>query len=312
MSKDVSNKKLIKKSKALEDEVLQLRQLATILIDRTDWYQIIFNTCPFGIVIIDLDFRLQDANSAFLEMLNYQSVEELKDANIQGLIPEEHRCNETEKAKIVDALYCEGISNLDSNLQILNGPIIPVNLTACVAKNKKGNPLKVAVFVENRTVRIQSKNLLNQKDLEIQKLEQNLEEQKNFHKIILEQARKNQKDMEESIVLNIKTTVFPYLGKLQHTTELTDYQIEYLDLVKSQLLEVISPFYSELSSRHSDLTPTELRIAGLVRDGKTTKDIAKLLNLSAGTVEFHRNNLRKKLRIRNTNINLRSHLLSLD
>ena len=38
---------------------------------------------------------------------------------------------------------------------------------------------------------------------------------------------------------------------------------------------------------------------------------AELLNSSAGTVDFHRNNLRKKLGLINTKTNLRSFLLSL-
>ncbi len=312
MSKSVSKNKLLKKSKDLENEVIQLRQLATILIDRTDWYQIIFNNCPFGIVITDLDFKLQDVNSAFLEMLRYPSFEELKDSSVVKLIPEEHRCEDTDQKKIIDKLHNEGIARVNSSLRSTTGDIIPVNLTACVAKNDKGAPLKIAGFVEDNSAQTLFNKQLNQKNLEIEKLKKNLEEQKNFHKLILKQAKKNQKDMEDSIILNIKEIIFPNLGKLRNTANLTDIQKEYIDLLKSQLNEVISPFYSELSSKYSDLTPMEFRIAGLVREGKTTKEMARLLNLSAGTVEFHRNNIRKKLGIRNTNVNLRSHLLSME
>ncbi len=312
MSRRVTKNKLLKKSKDLENEVIQLRQLATILIDRTDWYQIIFNNCPFGIVITDLDFKLQDANSAFLGLLNYPSFDELKDSSVVGLIPDEFRCEDSIQKNIIDELYKDGITRVNSSLQSTRGDVIPVNITACIAKNDKGTPLKIAGFVEDDSAQAHFDRQLVQKDLEIEKLKKDLDEQKNFHKVILKQAKKNQKDMEESIILNIKEIIFPHLGKLQNTANLTDIQKEYIDLLKSQLNEIISPFYSELSSRYSDLTSMEFRIAGLVKEGKTTKEMARLLSLSAGTVEFHRNNIRKKLGIRNTKVNLRSHLIAME
>jgi DNA-binding CsgD family transcriptional regulator len=52
-------------------------------------------------------------------------------------------------------------------------------------------------------------------------------------------------------------------------------------------------------------------VAGLVREGKTSKEIASLINVSERGVEFHRNNIRRKLDLTNAKKNLRSYLLSL-
>ncbi|MCJ7542687.1 MAG: helix-turn-helix transcriptional regulator, partial [Desulfobacterales bacterium] len=120
----------------------------------------------------------------------------------------------------------------------------------------------------------------------------------------------DKKDFEEKIVASVKKLVFPYIEKL-YNCQLNDRQMVHLNIIKSNLVDIIAPFLHQLSSKYSDLTPSEIQIAGLVKDGKTTKEIADLFNSSTGTIEFHRNNLRKKLGLINTKTNLRSFLLSL-
>ena len=82
-------------------------------------------------------------------------------------------------------------------------------------------------------------------------------------------------------------------------------------MIKSNLKDIISPFARSLTGKYIGLTPTEIQVANMIKQGKTTKDIAELNNLSARTIEFHRDNIRSKLGIKNKKINLRTYLLSL-
>lgn len=72
------------------------------------------------------------------------------------------------------------------------------------------------------------------------------------------------------------------------------------------------PTYEELESSINALQREVAgKTANLVEQGKTSKEIAKIVNLSARTIEFHRDNIRKKMGIKNKKINLRTHLLSM-
>jgi DNA-binding CsgD family transcriptional regulator len=75
---------------------------------------------------------------------------------------------------------------------------------------------------------------------------------------------------------------------------------------------MVSPFLHELESRFSTLTPREIEICGLIRNGYTTKQIAGVLSRSVQTVLKQRKSIRKKLRISNRRTNLASYLKSFE
>jgi PAS domain S-box-containing protein len=137
-----------------------------------------------------------------------------------------------------------------------------------------------------------------------------LEESNIALKVLLRQREQDQKEFEYNILSNIKYIISPYIEKLKTNRSMSD-ELIYLNLIETNLKEIVSPFSSKLSYKFLDLTPREILVANLIKEGKQDKDIMKLLNISLETVKSHRQNIRKKLGIYGTRVNLRSTLLSL-
>jgi DNA-binding CsgD family transcriptional regulator len=138
-----------------------------------------------------------------------------------------------------------------------------------------------------------------------------LQELNSALEILLKKRDEDKIELEEKMVSNVRELVFPYLGKL-NKGKMQDRDQAFINIIESNLKDIISPFARRLTSKYLGLTPTEIQVANLIKQGKTTKDIAELSNLSPRTIEFHRDNIRTKLGIKNKKINLRTHLLSLE
>ncbi|MGI6395623.1 MAG: PAS domain-containing protein [Desulfomonilia bacterium] len=151
---------------------------------------------------------------------------------------------------------------------------------------------------------------LMRKEEELQLKSLNLEEANTALKVLLKRGEQDKKELEEKVLSNIKELALPYLEKLK-ACSLDDRQAAYVQLLESSLGDIISPFLQKLSAQYLNLTPTEIQVANLVREGKSTKEISELLNISKRAVEFHRNNIRDKLGLKKEKANLRSYLLSL-
>jgi len=142
-------------------------------------------------------------------------------------------------------------------------------------------------------------------------LEKEVEEAEIAFKYLLKLRETDKLQMEKDMVNNIKLLLEPYLEKLKKNG-LSTRQQKYVEIIETNLQEIISSFHRHLSIDFINLSPMEIQIANLVRIGKTTKEIADLLALSEKTIATHRNNVRCKLGIKNKKIPLRTYLLSLD
>lgn len=170
---------------------------------------------------------------------------------------------------------------------------------------------KHLVSYEDVTARTLAEQNLKNHEKKLEKKNKELAEMNNALRVLLKRIEKDKADMEENVLTNIKELVIPYLDNLE-STRLNSYQKSYVDILKSNLTDITSPFSRKLSASHLYLTPREVQVANLIKAGKGTKEIAELLSSSVSAIQFHRHNIRKKLGLLDKKINLQSFLQSLN
>jgi PAS domain S-box-containing protein len=144
---------------------------------------------------------------------------------------------------------------------------------------------------------------------ELQSRSRKLEDLNTTLRTLLEQRDQDRKLLEERVIANINKLVTPALEKLK-ATPLNRQGASFAAVLEANLREIISPFSQQLSAQSASLTQTEIQIANCIMQGMRSKEIAGLMKLSKGTIDFYRNNIRKKLGLRNQKANLQSYLLA--
>jgi DNA-binding CsgD family transcriptional regulator len=167
--------------------------------------------------------------------------------------------------------------------------------------------LKLRVKALEDEFSLQVKEQTKQLELKIK----SLEELNRGLEVLLQKREKDKIEIEDSILANVKMLITPYLEKIKKT-KLDEQQKVFIDIIESNINEIVSPFSRKMSIKELNLTPMEIQIANLIIQGASSKKIGKIIGISSRTVDTHRKNIRKKIGLDQKRANLRSFLLSLN
>ncbi len=139
-------------------------------------------------------------------------------------------------------------------------------------------------------------------ELRIQKAA--LEQKNSALKEILEQIEVEKKHIKDDVVANVEEVLLPALDMLR----MKGASQKYVDVLKENLKALTSSFGRTISDKKLRLTPKEIEICNMIKEGLSSKDIATMKNISLQTIHKHRNNIRKKLSLLKKKRNLTSYL----
>ena len=208
----------------------------------------------------------------------------------------------------VEELHCKGYSKGEDIGKQKDGTLFDVEYSASLIRDEDGEPLAMFGSFVDITKRKTAQRTSKKKQQELIAKSNELEEVNAALRVLLKKRAEDKNEFEDKVVLNVKKLVEPYLEKLQKS-KLNERQKTYIEIIQANLNDIISPFARNVSSVYYRLTPQEIQIADLIKQGKTNKEIAAIMSLSLKTIEFHRTNIRKKLGLKNRKANLRTHLM---
>lgn len=275
-------------------------------------YRSIFEHSPLGILHLNKDgivtasneklssiFRLSLEKIIGFDMLKYLKDENLKEAITTVLTGRTSHC---------EGRYLSTSGNESLSIRCVASPIFASD----------GSVMGAIGIIEDITERKEAEKALKKahdeleqrvadRTAELNQRTERLIETNMALKILLEKREEDKQELEQKVLFNVEKLIYPYLEKLKNRCN-EDSQRAFLKTIQSNLDDITSSFTQNHNNCLVNLTPAQIQIANLIKQGQTTKEIASLLNLSPATIACHRQEIRKRLLLTHKKINLQAAL----
>jgi len=299
-------------------DITNQKRVEETLRNSEEKYRNLFENSFEGIYQVSTEGRFISANPAAARILGYESPEELI-STITDIGSQIYAYPE-DRDKALELLKKDGyFRNFEVRNRQKNGSIIWVMANVHTVRDDQGNILyhegtskditdRKRMDEELINHRIQLEEVVKERTVELEIKTRMLEDINTALKVLLRQRDVDRQDLEDRFVANIKTLILPYIEKMKR--DAIDKQLmSYLSVMESNLNELLSPLMHNM--RQLNFTPKEIIVASLIKDGKTTKDIAETMGVGTSAIDSHRNRIRKKLGLNKKNANLQSSIQSL-
>lgn len=263
------------------------------------FYRTIFDTTGTATIIIEEDTKISLINSEFEKLTGYSKQEwegkkKWSDYTVKEYIP---MITEYHRLRRIDPNAAP--RNYEHDLIDSRGRIKNVMVTCSMIPGTKQS---VASLTDVTALKEAEKSL--------QIKSGNLQELNAALRVLLKQREDDKAELEEKILSNVQELALPYVDIIKKSN-VDERILAYVNLLESNLKDIISPFSERLSSKYMKLTNKEIMIANFIKEGKSSKEIADIMHISKGAVDIHRYRLRNKLGLNKKKANLKSHLSSI-
>ena len=292
---------------SLVQDITERKRLEAELKESEIRYRAIFETTGAATLIIEEDTTISLVNSEFEKITGYDRDEIEGKTSWMVLIPQQDEQNKIlgyHQLRRVNAAaaprrYETQIADRQGKRRdiLVNIDMIP------------GTKRSVATFMDI-TERKRDEITLRERKEELKSKTRALEEMNAALRVLLKQREADKTELEDRVLASVKELVMPHVKELKKC--LSGYnELTHVHILESNLQGILSPFSQRVTLQGLNLTPKEMQVADLIKEGKTTKEIAQFMNISRFSIDTHRAHLRKKLGLTQNKANLRTYLSSL-
>lgn len=266
----------------------------------SDYYSNVFNSIEDGVSVLDKDYVIVDVNPAVKKRYNERDI-------FIGL-----KCYDVFYNRRLPCTKCPVRRTLETGkMHVEVIPYKDIDTGMAGWKEIKGYPIYddeeivgVVEYVKDVTYEMDlfSKVAGIERELTV------LKAQNEMLKIAFEQKDKEQYTLRKNISLNINNLIKPIINQIRCSMALSSTDKKMVFLLESLIDRIVEPYLTNVPDPENNFTIREIEILQLIKQGKSSKEIATLLFVTPKTVAFHRGNIRKKLGLCKTD-NLRTYIL---
>jgi len=293
-------------------DITERRLAEAALRDSEEKYRSLVENLTIGVFRskIDKQGTIIHANPGLAKMAGFASAEAMLGASITAFYE-----NPDDRSAVLHEIITQGgLRGREILFRKPNGDVRWGSISVTLLHDKDGMPVCLDGVIEDITERKQAAEFLQRSHEKLEAMVRErtveLQEANTALRILLRTRQDDAARMEETMLFNIQKLVAPSIEKLK-TLGPSNRARACLDVISETVSHIAEPLLRGKSPFLLNLTASELQIVNLIKQRKSTRAIATLTGLSPRTIDRHRDNIRKKLGLSNSKVNLTTYLLSL-
>ena len=297
---------VVKNYSVFVQDVTPFKLVEKSLINSEKSFRALAENANDGIILIEMDGNIVYVNNCFGRISGYNDLG-LQKFSINKLI------ETTECEKLWERLRGRLGENpvqdrFELDLITKSGRTVPVEVTASKTI-WQGQPAFMMVVRDITSQKQTEANLIREQiklEYNVKIRTKQLMETNNALSVLARNIDHKGEETQKLTARVINSKILPIIERIQKSKDFTKHWTDF-DLLKAYLKGLTSHSANEPAAI-SMLTNAELRVGSMIKNGFNNSEIARQLFVSLNTVKTHRRNIRRKLHIRNSKINLASYL----
>jgi PAS domain S-box-containing protein len=275
------------------------------LQENENLFRRMFNQSPIGAAMVSLEYKFLRANQELCRIVGY-STEELLEIGPFDITHPDDLKKSVEYARNLEQGLVDQYQ-MEKRYIRKDGEPVWIKLSVLQIKDAAGEPLFNLPMMEDIGDRKKQAVNIQKKQAELQAHAAKLQEMNTALNVLIEHRHDERQKREDEIIAGFKKLIFPYFDQTIKNKNREEIALIF-DILNRNIQDVLFKGNASTELMFKTFTPLEVQVADLIKQNKSTKEIATILQTSVRAVYFHRENIRKKLNLTKDKTNLKTFL----